>query len=140
MNKNLTIGKLATAAGVGRETIRYYERIGLLNEPPRSKAGYRHFSPDAVDRLHFIRRAQELGFTLAEITDLLGLRVDEVSACGAVEARARTKLATIADKIEDLRRMETALERLVEQCQARQPTGDCPILEEIEDRHSGEAR
>lgn len=140
MSKSLTIGKLAAEAGVGRETIRYYERKGLLEEPPRSEAGYRHYPHDAVDRLRFIRRAQELGFTLAEITELLGLRIDEVSACGAVEARARAKLATVADKIDDLRRIGDALERLVERCEARQPTSDCPILEELESRRDGDAR
>lgn len=140
MSKSLTIGKLAAAAGVGRETIRYYERKGLLEEPPRSEAGYRHYPLDAVDRLRFIRRAQELGFTLAEITELLGLRIDEVSACGAVEARARAKLSTVADKIDDLRRIGDALEGLVEKCEARQPTSDCPILEELENRPDGDAQ
>jgi len=133
-SESLTIGKLAASAGVGRETIRYYERKGLLESPPRSAAGYRHYPPDAVDRLRFIRRAQELGFTLAEIIELLSLRVDEVSACGAVEARAREKLATVEDKIGDLRRIGDALSRLVEKCEAREPTSDCPILEELEER------
>lgn len=132
MSESLTIGALAASAGVGRETIRYYERKGLLEEPPRSGAGYRQYPAEAVDRLRFIRRAQELGFTLAEITELLGLRVDEASACGAVEARARAKLVTVADKIDDLRRIGDALERLVEKCEAREPTSDCPILEELE--------
>lgn len=134
MSKSLTIGKLAAAAGVGRETIRYYERQGLLDEPPRSQAGYRHYPPDAVGRLRFIRRAQELGFSLAEITELLDLRIDEVSACSAVEARARAKLVTVEEKIDDLRRIGDALGRLVEKCEARQPTSDCPILEELEGR------
>jgi len=133
-SESLTIGKLAASAGVGRETIRYYERKGLLPSPPRSTAGYRHYPPDAVDRLRFIRRAQELGFTLAEIIELLGLRIDEVSACGAVEARAREKLANVEDKIGDLRRIGDALTRLVEKCEAREPTSDCPILEELEER------
>lgn len=139
MGSTLTIGKLATSAGVGRETIRYYERIGLLEEPPRSEAGYRHYPPGVVDRLRFIRRAQELGFTLAEITELLDLRIDEVSACGAVEARARAKLASVTEKIDDLHRIENALERLVDKCEARQPTSDCPILEELADRRDGDA-
>ena len=132
-DETLTIGRLATSAGVGRETIRYYERRGLLASPPRSAAGYRHYPPDAVARLRFIRRAQELGFTLAEITELLSLRVDDVSACSAVEARAREKLANVEDKIGDLRRIGDALTRLVERCDAREPTSDCPILEELED-------
>ena len=83
----------------------------------------------------FIRRAQDLGFTLAEITELLSLRIDEVSACGAVETRARAKLVSVEEKIGDLRRIGDALERLVEKCEAHEPTSDCPILEELEDRN-----
>ena len=132
--ETLTIGKLAASAGVGRETIRYYERQGLIDAPPRSPAGYRHFPPDTVLRLRFIRRAQELGFTLGEISDLLALRVDEVSACGPVEAGAREKLEQVETKISDLRRIGDALHRLVDKCQAREPTSGCPILEEFEDR------
>lgn len=134
MTESLTIGKLAASAGVGRETIRYYEQKGLLAEPPRSRAGYRHYPPEAVGQLRFIRRAQTLGFTLTEISELLGLRVDEVSACSTVEAHARAKLLDVEDKIADLRRIGNALERLVEKCEAREPTSDCPILEELEDR------
>lgn len=131
---SMTIGMLARAAGVGRETVRFYEREGLLPEPPRSASGYRRYPPDSVERLRFIRRAQGLGFTLQEIGDLLALRVDEVAACGAVEARARRKLESVAQKLTELRRLKRALERLVAACAAREPTSDCPILEEIEER------
>ena len=130
----LTIGKLARSAGVGVETVRFYERKGLLPEPPRSLSGYRQYPPDTVERLLFIRRAKELGFALREIADLLALRVDEVAACGTVEAQAREKLALVAGKMVELRRMERSLNRLVRACQAREPTSDCPILEELEDR------
>ena len=130
----LTTGALAEAAGVGRETVRFYERKGLLPEPPRTTSGYRDYPLESVGRLRFIRRAQGLGFTLDEIADLLALRVDEVAACGTVEARAREKLASVADKLTELRRMKKALERLVDACQSREPTSDCPILEELEDR------
>lgn len=132
--ETLTIGELAASAGVGRETIRYYERQGLIDPPPRSPAGYRRFRPDTVVRLRFIRRAQELGFTLSEISDLLELRIDHVSACGAVEAGAREKLEQVEAKISDLMRIGDALNRLVEKCQAREPTSGCPILEELEDQ------
>ena len=128
----LTIGALAQSAGVGVETIRFYERKGLLPEPPRSLAGYRQYPGSTVDRVKFIRRAQGLGFALREISELLDLRVDEVAACGPVEAQAREKLEQIADKMEELRRMENALERLIEACEAREPTGACPILEELD--------
>ncbi len=131
----LTIGALAHAAEVGVETIRFYERKGLLPEPPRTLSGYRQYPGDAVDRVKFIRRAQGLGFALREISELLNLRVNEVAACGPVEAQAREKLEQVAGKIEALRRIETALQRLVEACEAREPTGACPILEELD--HSG---
>lgn len=128
----MTIGELARAAGVGVETIRFYERKGLLAEPPRTASGYRQYPLEAVERLRFIRRAQGLGFTLEEISELLALRVDEVAACGRVEAQARAKLESVGEKITELTRIEGALERLVAACQARKPTGECPILEELE--------
>ena len=132
----LTIGALAQAANVGVETVRFYERKGLLPEPPRTLSGYRQYPIDAVERLRFIRRAQGLGFALSEISELLNLRVDEVAACGPVEAQAREKLEQVAGKIEELRRLETALKRLVRACEAREPTSDCPILEELEERRA----
>ena len=104
----LTIGELADAADVGRETVRFYERRGLLPQPPRTDSGYRNYPPESVERLRFIRRAQGLGFTLEEIAELLALRVDEVAACGTVEARARAKLTKVAQKLTDLRRMKKA--------------------------------
>jgi Hg(II)-responsive transcriptional regulator len=134
VDSGLTIGALAEAAGVGRETVRFYERKGLLAAPPRTDSGYRNYPPESVERLRFIRRAQGLGFTLEEISELLSLRVDEVAACGTVEARAREKLTKVAQKLTELRRMKRALERLVDACEAREPTSDCPILEELEER------
>ena len=126
------MGELAEAAGVGRETVRFYEREGLFPEPPRTRHGHRRYPAQSVDRLRFIRRAQAMGFTLAEIGELLALRVDEVAACEQVEARAREKLADVAKKVAELRQMESALQRLVEACRAREPTGDCPILQEFD--------
>ncbi len=134
----LTIGALAQAAGIGVETIRFYERRGLLRDPPRTPAGYRQYPADTVDRVKFIRRAQGLGFALREVSELLDLRVDEVAACGLVEAQAREKLEQVGGKIEELRRMETALQRLVEACEAQEPTGTCPILEELDQGDSPE--
>lgn len=131
-SETLTIGAVARATGVGVETVRFYERKGLLPEPPRAPSGYRQYPQDTVDRLRFIRRAQRLGFSLQEISELLELRVDEVAACGAVEARARRKLDEVEGKIAELRSIEAALGRLVSACQAREPTSDCPIMEEFE--------
>jgi Hg(II)-responsive transcriptional regulator len=133
-NNTLTIGVLARAANVGVETVRFYERKGLLKEPPRSASGYRQYPEDAVERLRFIRRAQGLGFALSEISDLLDLRVDEVAACGSVEERARVKLVQVRGKVAELSRIEAALERLVSACEAREPTCECPILEELEEK------
>ena len=132
--ESMTIGTVAEAAEVGRETIRFYEREGLIDEPPRSSGGYRLYPPSVVRRLRFIRRAQELGFTLTEIGELLDLRAENAAACDAVEARARGRLADIEARIRDLERIGDALTRLVKQCAARQPTGECPILEELDDR------
>lgn len=129
----LTIGALAAAADVGVETVRFYERRGLLPRPPRTSSGYRQYPPDTVERLRFIRRAQGLGFTLEEIGELLELRVDEVAACGPVEAGARAKIRQVEEKMAELQRIRDALGRLVAACQAREPTSECPILEELED-------
>lgn len=134
MNEEATmnIGALATAVGVGRETIRFYERRGLIPDPPRSRAGYREYPSETVRRVRFIRRAQELGFTLSEISELLELRIADASACGQVERNARAKLDQVESKIVDLNRIGGSLRSLVARCEAREPTGECPILEELE--------
>ncbi len=129
----LTIGQLAEQAGVNVQTVCYYERRGLLPQPARTGAGYRQYPPDAADRLRFIRRAQNLGFSLEEIAELLALRVKHASACAAVEARARDKIALVDRKIGELERMKRTLHRLASACEAREPTGDCPILEALEE-------
>jgi len=90
----MTIGKVASGAGVNLQTVRYYERRGLLPRPPRAASGYRQYDANAVARLRFIKRAQDLGFSLAEIGELLELRIEHGAACAAVEARAREKIAT----------------------------------------------
>jgi len=113
--ETLTIDKVARAAGVGVETVRFYERTGLLDPPPRTPAGYRTYPPDAVDRLSFIRHAQRLGFTLTEIGDLLALHKGVVP-CTDVKARATTKVAAIEEKIAALLVVKTDLLSLMEQC------------------------
>ncbi|MGH7573586.1 MAG: MerR family transcriptional regulator [Longimicrobiales bacterium] len=129
----LSIGELATRAGVNIQTVRYYERRGLMPEPARTQAGYRQYRPEAADRLRFIKRAQDLGFSLVEITELLALRVKHASACATVEARAREKIAVVDRKISELHGMKRTLERLAAACEQREPTSDCPILEALED-------
>ena len=129
----LTIGQVATAADVNIQTIRYYERRGLFPTPKRTAAGYRQYADEAVARLRFIKHAQDLGFSLNEVQDLLGLRVRHGAACDAVERRTRQKIEVVQQRIRDLQRMKRTLERLASACAARRPTDDCPILEVLED-------
>src|SRR3990172_1289903 len=107
--KNLTIGQLAQKAQVNIETVRYYERRGLVPEPPRRESGYRQYSPDTVGRITFIKRAQDLGFSLKEIQELLSLRVDPGTTSTDIKMRAEAKLTDIDTKLRDLKRMKTAL-------------------------------
>lgn len=130
--KSLTIGQLAKQAQVNIETIRYYERRGLVPEPPRRESGYRQYSPDTVGRIKFIKRAQELGFSLREITELLSLRVAPGTTAGDIKGRAEAKVAAIKAKIHDLERMKKALMRLAASCRGRGPTSECPILDALE--------
>ncbi len=129
----LSIGQIATAGNVNIQTIRYYERRGLFPAPRRTAAGYRQYPDDAVARLRFIKHAQELGFSLNEIQDLLGLRVRHGAACDVVERKTRQKIEVVQQRIRDLQRMKRTLERLAAACAARRPTDDCPILEVLED-------
>ena len=108
----LTIGQLAKQAEVGVETVRFYERRGLLDEPPRRKSGYRQYAWDTVARLQFIRRAKELGFSLKEIGELLCLRVDPKTTCDEVKKQAAAKIADIDAKLQDLRKMKATLVKL----------------------------
>ncbi|HVT02591.1 MAG TPA: MerR family DNA-binding protein [Thermoanaerobaculia bacterium] len=130
--KSLTIGELAGAAEVGVETIRFYERKGLIPQPLRPQTGYRKYGDDVADRVRFIRRAQELGFTLAEIKQLLELRLDPRRDCADVKSEAETKIADIDTKIASLRVMRTALIEITRSCSGEGPTSACPILDAIE--------
>ncbi|AMV19715.1 heavy metal-responsive transcriptional regulator [Planctomyces sp. SH-PL14] len=128
----LTIGKLAQAADVGIETIRFYEREGLLTPQSRSRSGYRHYSDEAVARLRFIRMAKRLGFTLREIQSLLALRVDPRAKRSSLKAKALAKIADIETRIEELTQMKRALTPLVEACDGLGPLEGCPILDALE--------
>ena len=129
---HLTIGRLAKAVGVGAETIRYYERQGLLPEPDRLQSGYRVYDSKAVKQLHFIREAQALGFTLAEISELTGLTEDETADCAAVNAKAQEKLVQIDAKIKALRKMQKGLKVLATRCPAdEQPLSECSIINHL---------
>ncbi len=130
--ESLTIGKVADQGGVKVQTIRYYERRGLLPKPARTAAGYRKYSDDAIRRLRFIRQAQALGFSLSEIEELLSLRMQSGTTCGDIRKRARQKITTVNDKIEELQRIRDALSKLARACQGKGPTSECPILEALE--------
>ncbi len=131
--KSLTIGKVARQAEVGVETIRFYERERLLEEPPRSESGYRQYPKETISRLRFIRRAKELGFTLKEIKELLALRNEPGSTCEDIRIRAEAKIGDIEGKIQMLKRMKEALKKLTLACNGHSPVSECPILEAMED-------
>lgn len=130
--EHLTIGKVARRSGTAIETIRFYEREGLIDKPARSSAGYRHYRADAVARLRFIRQAKELGFSLREVKELLSLRATPGKSCGDVKARARQNITDIERRIASLTRMKRALVKLAVACSGKGPLSACPILEALE--------
>ena len=132
MERPLTIGKVASRAGVGVETVRFYERQGLLQEPDRRASGYRQYGEDVVARLRFIRRAKELGFTLKEVAELLALRHDPAATRSDVRERVRAKVEDIEAKVRDLQRIRGVLLGLAETCLGHGPADDCPILRAID--------
>jgi MerR family copper efflux transcriptional regulator len=125
---SMTVGALAKQAGVKIDTIRYYERRGLLSKPPRTDSGYRTFTPSSVERLRFIRQAQALGFTLTEVNQLLALRLRPGTTCAEVRRRAEAKISDIELKIRSLHRMKRALQQLVSACAAEGPSSECSFL------------
>lgn len=127
----LTRGVLAKRAGVNLETIRFYEKQGLIPEPPRSGSNYRLYPEDALRRVLFIKRAQELGFTLREIGELLSLQATPGTDCADVRGRAEAKVQDIDGKIRALRSMRKVLSRLVGECSGKGPVTECPILESL---------
>ena len=128
----MKIGAVATRADVNIQTVRYYERRGLLAKPPRTESNYRLYSEDSVRRVRFVKRAQQLGFTLKEIKDLLALRLKPTSRSSAVKERATAKIAAIEEKVRTLQRMKRALTKLTAACDGCGSTNECPILEALE--------
>ena len=126
--KTMTIGQVAKRAGVKIETIRYYERQRMIPPPLRSESGYRQYPEDTVARVRFIKRAQELGFSLREIAELLSLRVGPDTTCGDIKRLAEIKIAEIEGKIQSLERMRDALAKLVGTCEESRQAEECPIL------------
>ncbi len=130
--KSLRIGEVARQAGIGVETVRFYEREGLLEEPNRKASGYREYDQEAVAVLRFIRRAKELGFTLKEIKALLELRLDSSATRAEVREQAKAKVADIEAKIADLERMRDSLQKLIKACHGKGALSGCPILNALE--------
>jgi len=130
---NLTIGALSAEAGVAIETIRYYERIGLMPKPPRSLGGHRLYSNEHRTRLVFIRHSRELGFSLKDVRDLLGL-AGRQHVAGRVKTIILNHIARIRSKVKDLERLERVLRRMATQCRGDEST-DCVILDALSDRN-----
>lgn len=127
----LTIGELGEQANVNIETLRYYERRGLLPPPPRSAANYRLFPPETVHVVRFIKQAQELGFTLKEIEELLSLRAIPEAQCADVKKLAQEKIKDIDTKIATLQALREVLDAMLTECPGKAPIQQCPILETI---------
>ncbi len=129
----MTISKVAKKAGVGIETVRFYERKGLIQQPPKpSIGGYRVYPAETGERIRFIRQAQELGFTLREIQELLSLRTDPGTDCADVRERAQTKLDEVNRKIALMKGIQTALKKLIAACPGQGALQVCSIIDAIE--------
>lgn len=130
MIKKQTIGKAAQLTGIGVETIRFYERKGLIDQPPKPAAGgFRDYSPETINQIAFVRQAQETGFSLREIKELLSLRADPATDCAEVRDRARSKLEEVDRRMEQLGRIRDALEELIAACPGEGALKKCTIIE-----------
>jgi Hg(II)-responsive transcriptional regulator len=139
LERTFTIGQVARSAGIGVETVRFYERRGLLQEPPRRSSGYRSYPADAIKRLRFVRRAKDLGFSLDEIKDLMALRFRPGASCSAVKRVAAAKVSDVEAKVKVLQRIRRVLLDLVDACLDAGPLDACPILKALEDDADADA-
>lgn len=130
-NERLTIGMLAAASGVSIETIRFYQREGLVSEPLRPAGGVRRYGSSDISRIRFIKSAQRLGFTLQDVAELL--RLDDGGGCSVVRARAEDKLQEVRSRLMDLHKMEKALADLVKRCASSRGTVRCPLIASLSD-------
>lgn len=128
MKGALKVGKVAQLAHVNIETIRYYERQGLIPPPPRRESGYRNYPKETVDIVNFIKRAQEVGFSLKEIANLISLRTGSDTTCGDIKRLSESKILEIEGKIQSLNRMKDELVKLVSECQENRQVHECPVL------------
>jgi len=129
----MRISQIAESAGVGVETVRYYERKQLIKQPRKpASGGFRAYSGEVAHQIRFIRRAQNLGFSLQEIKELMSMRVDPKADCSQVRQRASVKRQQVVEKIEQLRRVRDALDTVINACPGRGSTSACSILDELE--------
>lgn len=140
----IQIGRVSEQTGLSVDAIRFYEKQRLLERAPRTEGGFRLFSPHDIERIRFIRRAQQLGFSLPEIRELLILQHDEHEACSHVRLLLTAKIATVRNKLRELRALEVQLEKSLRKCERKRKrfgdshTACCPVLEEFADRGSHE--
>lgn len=132
----ISIGTLARSAGASVDTVRYYEREGLLPKPARTASGYRSYAPETATRLRFIRRAKDLGFSLEDIRDLLALSSDRDHGMRGVRQRAEARLAEVEQRLRELRRVQRGLKQLIEACPGHGPLDTCPILAALGDQET----
>lgn len=129
MEHGLTIGKVAAAAGVNVETIRFYQRQGLLAAPPKAPGSFRYYDKAVISQIRFIKRAQTLGFTLEEVSGLMAL--NQYACCKQTHDAAVAKLKTVEDRIKSLNQMRTTLKELIRQCEKGETNVACPIIESL---------
>lgn len=133
--KSFTVGQLAKRTDINIETVRYYEKRGLLPEPMRSESSYRQYTENDVARIMFIKRSKDLGFTLKEISELLSLKIDDETTCRDIREFSSNKIAEVEEKIEDLKNIKKKLEELVIKCKRNDTSKNgCPILDAFEFR------
>lgn len=130
----LQIGEIAKMAGVNIQTLRYYERRNILRPSSKKESGFRLYSEDAVKTVKFIKHAQELGFKLEEIKELINLRAPTIGRCERVQKKADEKLADVQEKIKLLKNIEKTLKKLVSDCKKNKLSSNCPIIEGLEIR------
>ncbi len=133
--KGMTIGRIAEEARVSRDTVRYYERLGLIEPLARTHSNYRLYSEEEIERLKFIKRAQNLGFSLSEIKKLLRLQENPNTTKAEIKAFTEAKIRDVKKKILELTRILQALEHLAHQCDGHGPIDECPILEALREDH-----
>lgn len=134
MQMKLTIGKIAKAAAVNVETIRFYQRKGLLAEPPKELGGFRYYPEKCIEEIHFIKRAQAIGFTLVEIKDLLS--IEACSTCQQTHDASTVKLKMVNVRIAELQRIRETLQMLIGKCEKENYETTCPIIDSLSKQES----